>query len=187
MVLSFLLYGSMRSTQKTTEINKQIQIERKNYIPKTELGHILRMVNTWICITTEHPEGRRKGRSKTTRRKSTVQEQLQLWWNNWASARAAARGRGRWRECIQAKILFCYFIILFRACAPTKFSERYIFFCKATFCWYKETFNFVNISAEMIHLISYYNKEKFYRYIHQEVCMDFKLTFTISEWNTRCQ
>lgn len=133
MVLSVLLYES--NTQKTTEINKQIQIERNNYIPKTELGHLLRMVNTWICITTmtEHPEGRRKGRSKTSWRKSTVQEQLQLWWNNWAST--AARGRGRWRECIKAKILFCYFIILFRACAPTKFSERYIFFCRATFCW----------------------------------------------------
>lgn len=115
-------------------INKYNKIERNNYNLKPELGHLLRMVHTWICITTmtEHPEGRRKeDRSKTTVRKSTDQEQLQLWWNNWASA--AARGRGRWRECIKAKILFCYFIILFRACASTKFSERYIFFCRATF------------------------------------------------------
>lgn len=117
-------------------INKYNKIERNNYNLKPELGHLLRMVHTWICITTmtEHPEGRRKeDRSKTTVRKSTVQEQLQLWWNNWASARAAARGRGRWRECIKAKILFCYFIILFRACAPTKFLKDIYFFVELPF------------------------------------------------------
>lgn len=168
-------------------INKYNKIERNNYNLKTELGHLLRMVHTWICITTmtEHPEGRRKeDRSKTTWRKSTVQEQLQLWWNNWASARAAARGRGRWRECIEAKILF-YFIS--SMCSNKVFCKIYIFFVQLPFVDKRKILNFVNISAEMIHLISYYNKEKFYRYIHQEVCMDFKLTFTISEWNTRCQ
>lgn len=54
-------------------INKYNKIERNNYNLKTELGHLLRMVHTWICITimTEHPEGRRKeDRSKTTVRKS---------------------------------------------------------------------------------------------------------------------
>lgn len=115
-------------------INKYNKIERNNYNLKTEFGHLLRMVHTWICITTmtEHPEGRRKeDRSKTTWRKSTVQEQLQLWWNNWASARAAARGRGRWRECIEAKILFYYFIS--SMCSNKVFCKIYIFFVQLPF------------------------------------------------------
>ena len=69
------------------------------------IGHVLRMDDSRICTTalTWQPEGKRRvGRPKTTWRRTTEQERSELGWNSWASARAVARDRCRWRQCIRA-------------------------------------------------------------------------------------
>ena len=85
---------------KTATASEMITLRKWKWI-----GHVLRMDNTRICTTalTWHPEGKRKvGRPKTTWRRTTEQERLQLGWKSWASARAAAKDRNKWRQCIGA-------------------------------------------------------------------------------------
>ncbi|KAK3091455.1 hypothetical protein FSP39_019953 [Pinctada imbricata] len=63
------------------------------------------MEDTRICTTalTWQPEGKRKvGRPKTTWRRTTEKERSELGWNSWVSARAVARDRGKWKQCIGA-------------------------------------------------------------------------------------
>lgn len=116
-------------------INKYNKIERNNYNLKNELGHLLRMVHTWICITTmtEYPEGRKKGRSKTTWRKSTVQEQLQLWWNNWASARAAAKAEAGGGSVSRPRYYFVILLFYFEHALQQSFLKDIYFFVELPF------------------------------------------------------
>ena len=85
---------------RTTKVSEAIKQRKWKWI-----GHVLRMDDSRICTTalTWQPEGKRRvGWPKTTWRRTTEQERSELGWNSWASARAVARDRGRWRQCIGA-------------------------------------------------------------------------------------
>ena len=70
-----------------------------------KIGHILRkdkdsdkmIASIWA------PEGkRRKGRPKTTWRRTVEKERKELGWNTWEEARAVAVNRDRWRSLTEA-------------------------------------------------------------------------------------
>ena len=85
---------------RTIKVSETIKQRKWKWI-----GHVLRMDDSRICTTalTWQPEGKRRvGRPKTTWRRTTEQERSELGWNSWALARAVARDRGRWRQCIGA-------------------------------------------------------------------------------------
>ena len=85
---------------RTTKVSEAIKERKWKWI-----GHMIRMDDSRICTTalTWQAEGKRRvGRPKITWRRTTEQKRSQLGWNSWASARAVARYRGRWRQCIGA-------------------------------------------------------------------------------------
>ncbi|KAK3084362.1 hypothetical protein FSP39_012217 [Pinctada imbricata] len=85
---------------RTTNVSETVKHRKWKWV-----GHVLRMNDTRICTNalTWQPKGKRKvGRQKTTWRRTTEQERSELGWNSWASARAVARDRGRWKQFIGA-------------------------------------------------------------------------------------
>ncbi|XP_077870300.1 uncharacterized protein LOC144363564 [Saccoglossus kowalevskii] len=69
------------------------------------IGHTLREEPTSICNTalTWAPEGKRKrGRPKTTWRRTVEKESNKAGWKSWAEARVAAADRTEWRRSVEA-------------------------------------------------------------------------------------
>nr|XP_006822761.1 PREDICTED: uncharacterized protein LOC102806375 [Saccoglossus kowalevskii] len=68
------------------------------------IGHTLREEPTSICNTalTWAPEGKRKrGRPKTTWRRTVEKERNKAEWKSWAEARVAAADRTEWRRSVE--------------------------------------------------------------------------------------
>ena len=64
------------------------------------IGHILRQQPDNDCVTalTWTPEGKRKrGRPKTTWRRTVEKERSKAGWQSWREARTAAQDRNRWK------------------------------------------------------------------------------------------
>ena len=69
------------------------------------IGHIMRKEPNNDCRTalTWTPEGQRKrGRPKTTRRKTAEREREKAGWKNWSEVQIAAADRAGWRDCVEA-------------------------------------------------------------------------------------
>ena len=69
------------------------------------IGHIMRKEPNNDCRTalTWTPEGRRKrGRPKTTWRKTAEREREKAGWKNWSEVQIAAADRAGWRDCVEA-------------------------------------------------------------------------------------
>ena len=69
------------------------------------IGHILRQQPDNDCVTalTWTPEGRRKrGRPKTTWRRTVEKERSKAGWQSWSEVRTAAQDRNRWKAHVEA-------------------------------------------------------------------------------------
>ena len=69
------------------------------------IGHILRQDrhNLSNVAMTWAPEGKRKrGRPKTTWRRTVERERTEAGWKSWDEARAAAADRKKWRDSVKA-------------------------------------------------------------------------------------
>ena len=69
------------------------------------IGHILRKdkdSDEMIALTWAQEGKRRKGRPKTTWRRTVEKERKELGWNTWEEARAVAVNRDRWRSLTEA-------------------------------------------------------------------------------------
>ena len=69
------------------------------------IGHTLRGEPESICNTalTWAPEGKRKrGRPKTTWRRTVEKERTLAGWRSWAEARTVAANRSEWRRSVEA-------------------------------------------------------------------------------------
>ena len=69
------------------------------------IGHILRQQPDNDCVTalTWTPEGKRKrGRPKTTWRRTVEKERSKAGWQSWREVRTAAQDRNRWRAHVEA-------------------------------------------------------------------------------------
>ena len=69
------------------------------------IGHILRQQPDNDCVTalTWTPEGKRKrGRPKTTWRRTVEKERSKAGWQSWGEVRTAAQDRNRWRAHVEA-------------------------------------------------------------------------------------
>ena len=69
------------------------------------IGHIMRKEPNNDCRTalTWAPEGRRKrGRPRTTWRRTAEREMEKAGWRNWSEVQMAAADRDGWRDCVEA-------------------------------------------------------------------------------------
>ena len=81
-------------------LSKEVKLRRWKMI-----GHILRQDHNIDCsiAMTWAPEGkRRKGRPKTTWRRTVEKERKEGGWNSWSEARTAAANREKWRSSVEA-------------------------------------------------------------------------------------
>ena len=84
----------------SVRLSQEIQTRRWRWI-----GHVLRMEQESDCMTalTWQPEGKRKrGRPRTTWRRTVEQERNQLGWRTWKKARRVAADRNEWRGRVTA-------------------------------------------------------------------------------------
>ena len=82
------------------QISHEIRVRRWKFI-----GHILRQEqgNDSNIALTWAPEGRRKrGRPRTTWRRTVEKERTECGWTTWAEARNAAADRDGWRSAVEA-------------------------------------------------------------------------------------
>ena len=69
------------------------------------IGHILRQQPDNDCVSalTWTPEGRRKrGRPKTTWRRTVEKERSKAGWQSWSEVRTAPQDRNRWKAHVEA-------------------------------------------------------------------------------------
>ena len=69
------------------------------------IGHIMRKEANNDCrnALTWTPEGRRKrGRPRTTWRRTVERERAKAGWKNWSEVQIAAADRANWRSCVEA-------------------------------------------------------------------------------------
>ena len=69
------------------------------------IGHILRQQPDNDCVTalTWTPEGgRKRGRPKTTWRRTVEKERSKAGWQSWSEVRTAAQDRNRWKAHVEA-------------------------------------------------------------------------------------
>ena len=82
------------------KISDQLLKRRWKYI-----GHIMRKEPENDCVTalTWAPEGRRRrGRPKTTWRRTVEKERDNFGWTSWNQVKAIAKNREQWREQVEA-------------------------------------------------------------------------------------
>ena len=84
---------------KTKPMSVEIKRRRWKFI-----GHILRQdrFNDSNIALTWRPEGRRRGRPKTTWRRTVEVEREEAGWSDWGAVRRAAADRVKWRRSVEA-------------------------------------------------------------------------------------
>ena len=115
--LYMFLYKCLRrilNIQWQDHISTEELLRRTNMNPLSEevkwrrwkmIGHILRQDQNNDCNTamTWAPEGkRRRGRPKTTWRRTVEKERDEAGWTSWAEARTSAADRVTWRRSVEA-------------------------------------------------------------------------------------
>ena len=105
---------AMREAKWQDKISNRELLERANVEKLSEevrrrrrrfIGHILRQQPDNDCVTalTWTPEGRRKrGRPKTTWRRTVEKERSKAGWQSWSEVRTAAQDRNRWKAHVEA-------------------------------------------------------------------------------------
>ena len=81
-------------------LSNEIRKRKWNFI-----GHILRHKEHTDCVTalTWAPDGKRKrGRPKTTWRRTVEKERSLAGWRTWSEAKNTAADRNKWKHCVEA-------------------------------------------------------------------------------------
>ena len=109
IMLMLMLMIKWQDKISNRELLKRANVERLSEEVRRRrwrfIGHILRKQPDNDCVTalTWTPEGKRKrGRPKTTWRRTVEKERSEAGWQSWREVRTAAQDRNRWKAHVEA-------------------------------------------------------------------------------------